>query len=435
LADDLFSPAYAPRSHWRDIPELGDRGEARLPARADVLVIGSGYTGLNAAIETARAGRHTVVIEAGAPGEGCSSRNGGQIGTSVKPSLEELSRRFGLERARAIREAGKEQLEWIEARIAELGISCDFRRAGRFHAAHTPQAYETLAREAERLHREEGIEAHVVPRSEQARELGSALYHGGVVYPRHARVHPGKLLAGYLAAAKATGATVVGHCPARAIARDGAGFAVKTTRGMIAARELVVATNGYSGPLLPWLRRRIIPIGSHVIATEPVPRALMDRLFPTDRVISDSRRVVYYYSASPDRSRVIFGGRVAAGDVGPEVSGPRLRAELARLFPELSQTRIERSWSGLVGYTFDTLMHIGRHEGIWFAAGYCGSGVGMASWLGWKLGLKILGRAEGATAFDDLPFPTRPFYTGRPWFLPAVVAWYRWRDARDIARA
>lgn len=191
---------------------------------------------------------------------------------------------------------------------------------------------------------------------------------------------------------------------------------------------MIVASNGYTGNATPWQRRRIVPIGSYIIATEPLEADLMNRLMPTDRVVSDTRKVVYYYRPSPDRTRILFGGRVSARETDPRVSGPRLQADLAGLFPELAHTRISHSWAGFVAYTFDTLAHVGRHDGIHYAMGYCGSGVSMASYLGMRIGQQVLGLREGGTAFDDLAFPTRPFYTGNPWFLGAFVTYYRWRD-------
>jgi glycine/D-amino acid oxidase-like deaminating enzyme len=149
---------------------------------------------------------------------------------------------------------------------------------------------------------------------------------------------------------------------------------------------------------------------------------------PNNRIVSDSRKVVYYYRASPDRRRILFGGRVSLDETDTRISGRKLLAELVRLFPELAPVRISHSWVGTVAYTFDTLAHVGRHAGVYYAMGYCGSGVSMAAYLGMRIGQQVLGRPEGATGFDLLPFPTVPLYTGKPWFLTASLAYYRWRD-------
>lgn len=422
-------------AYWLDqlgpAPVLSDG----LPDRVDVAIVGAGYTGLNAAIVTAQGGRQTLVLDAEAPGHGCSTRNGGQVGTGVKPSLESLAARFGAERARAIRGEGVRALNWIGQFIEARALDCDFRRCGRFHAAHTPWHYDTLIGEAERLTAQEGIACRAVPRDQQRGELGTNAYFGGVVFADHASLHPARYHRELLRLALAAGARVVGYCPALAIERSGRGFSIRTPRGEVAARDVVIATNGYTTGLTPWLRRRVIPIASNIIVTEELPRTLVDRLFPTDRVVTDTCKVVYYYRATPDRRRVCFGGRVSATETDPRISTSRLFDDMCRIFPDLRDRAVSHAWSGTVAYSFDQLPHVGVHDGIHHALGYCGSGVSMASYLGMRTGQKLLGLDEGRTAFDGLPHPTRPFYTGRPWFLPAAIAWYRWKDRRQRRKA
>lgn len=408
---------------------------ADLPGRVDVLVVGSGYTGLSAALTTARGGRSTLVLEAEDPGYGCSTRNGGQISTSVKPSLDRLTAKFGAERARNIRAEGANALKWIGEFVTSEGLDCDFRRVGRFHAAHTPGHYETLVRDAETLRRREGIESFAVPRSEQRSQLGTDAYFGGVVFPAHCALHPGKFHRELLRLALGAGVQVVGHCRVTGIRRSGSGFRVETAKGVVEARDVIVATNGYTTALTPWLQRRVIPIGSYIIATEELPEATIDRLFPGDRIASDTCKVVYYYRASPDRRRVLFGGRVSASETTALAGAARLRQDMCRIFPELEGVALSHAWSGTVAYSFDELAHTGVHEGVHYAMGYCGSGVSMAPYLGMRAGQKVLGLPEGVTGFDGLPFPTRPFYRGTPWFLPAAVAWYRWKDQRQFGKA
>ena len=422
-------------AYWLDQlgtePELPDD----LPRKVDVLIVGAGYTGLNAAIETVRGGRSTLVLDAESPGFGCSTRNGGQISTDVKPSLEKLSARFGAERSRAICGEGVGALDWLDDFIGSEGLDCDFRRSGRFHGAHTPWHYEELVRDAEKMKAQEGIESFAVPSCDQRSELGTDVYFGGVVFPRHCALHPAKYLRELLRLALDAGAQVVGHCPALMIERSQPGFVVRTPKGVVKARDVIVATNGYTTGLVPWLRRRVIPIGSYIIVTEELPQALVDELFPTDRIVSDTCKVVYYYRTTPDRRRISFGGRVSVGETDPHVSAPRLHEAMCRVFPELRAHGISHAWQGTVAYSFDEMPHTGMHEGIHYALGYCGSGVSMGSYLGMRVGQKVLVLAEGRTAFDGLPHPTRPFYFGRPWFLPAAVAWYRWRDSRQRRKA
>jgi glycine/D-amino acid oxidase-like deaminating enzyme len=426
--ESLFTPDFKALPYWWDGTPRPDFGQPSLPARADVVVVGSGYTGLSAALQTVRGGRSTVVLDADAAGWGCSTRNGGQVSSSVKPSFSELASTHGEERARQILLEGHRSLAWLGEFVAEEKVDCDYRVSGRFHAAHSARQYDALVQFVSNPPSGIDLGARLVPRSEQRTELGTDAYHGGMVHLRHAAVDAARLHRGLLERAVEAGAIIVPHCTVTAIEQQGNGFRVITSRGEITARNVVVGTNAYSGRVTPWLRRRIVPIGSYIIATEPIPRETMDRLFPTDRMVTDTRKVIYYYRASPDRTRILFGGRVSWNETDPTKSAPLLHAEMVRVFPEIAAVRVSHSWMGFVGFTFDRLMHTGVHDGIHYAAGYCGSGIGMATYLGMKLGLKILGKPEGESAFDNLPFPTRPYYTGYPWFLGAAISYYRWRD-------
>ncbi len=431
MPDPLFAADYKDQPYWWDAAPRPVLPPADLPARADVVVVGSGYTGLAAALQTARAGRQTLIVDAEDAGWGCSTRNGGQVSTSLKPGFDDLAKTYGPERAFKILSEGHRALDWIGDFIAAEGIDCRFERVGRFHAAHNPAQYEALAKKLSRQPKGLEVDAHMVPRGEQRSELGSDAHHGGAVYRHHAALDPALYHQGLLDRALGAGATVIGRCPVTGIARDGAGFTVATKRGTVGARNVIVATNGYTGPATPWFRRRVIPIGSYIIATEMLEPSLMQRLMPKARVVSDTRKLVYYYRASPDRRRMLFGGRVAWKETDPRASAPRLHAEMVRIFPELAAARISHSWVGFVAYTFDTMPHLGVQDGLHYAMGYCGSGVSLASYFGMRIGQQVLGLAAGRTGLDGLKFQTRPFYSGDPWFLGASILYYRWQDRRN----
>ena len=419
--DKLFTHDFKGQPYWweRTPPR---RVDADPPGEVDVAIIGAGYTGLHAAIQTARAGHSTLVLDADAAGHGCSTRNGGHLSTSVKPSFDTLSRRYGESLARDILREGQASRDYVERFVSEENIDCDFLVPGRFHGAHSRRAFERLRRECESSHPVLETGAFVVPPSRTHSELGTNLYHGGVVYPRTASLDPGRYHRGVMDTALAAGAALVTHCPVGALDRRAGGFSLTTPRGRVEARKVIVATNGYTGETTPWHRRRVIPIGSYIIATDVIEPTLMDELFPTPRVVCDTRRMVYYYRPSPDRRRILFGGRVSLAETDPMRSAPRLRAELVRLFPALAGVRISHSWGGFVAYTFDTLMHTGCDNGLYHAMGYCGSGVGMASYLGMRIGRQAAEVRDGATAFDRIAFRTRPLYTGKPWFLAPAIA-------------
>lgn len=428
MSETLFTGDFKAEPWWWEAAPCPDGDAGPLPAEVDVLVVGAGYTGLHAALQTARAGRATLVLDAGPIGGGCSSRNGGQVSTSIKGPFGALAARHGRAGAIALLGEGRDALDFLEEFIETEGIDCDWTRCGRFTGAHDAASYAGMARDLEALPQEVAVEWHAVPRAEQHAEIGSDFYRGGIVFPRYAALHPARYVLGLLECASAAGAVVTGHCAVERIERAGAGFEVHTSRGRVRAGQVAIATNGYTGTVSPWLRRRVIPIGSYIIATEPLGEALAAEISPHARTMTDSRRLVVYYRLSPDRERVVFGGRVALTETDPRVSAPRLHAGMCRIWPQLRGVRISHSWVGFVAYTFDHLPHTGVVDGVHYAMGYCGSGVSLASWYGMRLGQRMCGLAEGRTALDDLEFQTRPLYSGSPWFLAPSILWYRLRD-------
>ena len=404
--------------------------EQRLPAHTDVLVVGAGYTGLSAARETAAAGLTTWVLEAGSIGTGCSGRNGGQVAHSLKPSFAKLRSVYGAQRAFAICREGFESLDYLRALCREL--DCDWRENGCFFGAHTARHFERMAREARQ--QPAGLEQRisVVPKAEQREEIGSEFYHGGCVYHDDASLDPMRLLLGLLDRARRAGAAVSEGCAAQAIRRTRDGFEVSTSRGTVQARKILIATNGYSGPLSAWHRRRVIPIGSYQIATEPLGKERVLSLIPRGRNIVDSRRVVVYFRPSLDGERIIFGGRAALSERDPLACVPRLRAMLTQIFPALSKVELHHAWVGWVAYTFDTLPHLGCREGVYYCMGYCGQGVPLAPYFGMKIGRRMAGTREADTALDGLVFPARPYYFGRPWFLAPAVWGNRMLDRLGV---
>ncbi len=413
---------------WMENAALPPRATPPLPSRVDVLVVGAGYTGLSAARETAAAGRSTLVLDAGAMGAGCSSRNGGQVAYSIKPSFKSLASKHGADLAFRICREGFDAVAYLRSLAAQLG-DCDWREAGCFYGAHTPRHFEKMAWDAENQPRGLVQRITVVPKSQQAGEIASDFYHGGCVYPDDASVDPTRLLLSLLRRALDSGASIIDHCSVNAVKSTRNGFEVLTARGIVQARQVLLATNGYSGPLSPWHRRRVIPIGSYQIATEPLGADRVRTLIPHGRNIVDSRRVVVYFRPSADGQRIVFGGRAALAEQDPLACVPRLQQMMYQIFPQLESVRVTHAWVGWVAYTFDTLPHLGQRDGIYYCMGYCGQGVPLAPYFGKRIGQQMVGLAEGRTALDGLPFPSRPYYYGKPWFLAPSVLAYRAIDA------
>ena len=397
-----------------------------LPEKTETLIVGAGYSGLSAALTLARAGRDVLVVDAQHVGFGCSSRNGGQIGPSLhKLGLEGLKAAFGHQKAEAILRESLTSLDFLQDLITTEKIDCAMqRRLGRFKGAVHASDYEKFARDNEVLNKALGLEFEMIPKSQQHTQIGSDHYQGGVLYPSDGLLQPAKFVRDLAARVRAAGARIIAPARATSILRNGMGFTALVAGKSISAREVLIATNGYSGPEFAYLHRRIIPIRSAIIATEPLAPALMRSVFPTGRPVVDSSRLVPYYRPSPDGQRVIFGGRAFDLADRPDRYVPDLRRLMLRIFPQLANAAISHAWSGTIAMTFDHAPHLGSHDGMHHVMGYCGSGIGRATFFGHKIALQMLGRASGKTELDGLTFPTRPFYSGKPWFLPAVLRWH-----------
>jgi glycine/D-amino acid oxidase-like deaminating enzyme len=410
-----------------------------LPPEADVVIVGAGLTGLSAALVLARAGKSVVALDAGAPGIGASGRNGGMLGGGHRLSSTVLEAKFGADTARRLlTEAHLASAAHVRAMIADQGIDCDLQQTGRFRGLHDPALYDPAAREIGRLQDLIGLEAEVIPRADQRAHVASDLYHGGARYLRHMALNPAKFTAGLMDAALRTGAIVQGDTPVTAVTRQGAGWQVASPAGAIRAGQVLMATNGYTPGFAGALRRRIIPVPSYIIATESLGADRIRALFPSNACVVESRDRHCYFRPSPDGTRIVFGGRAAMMPIGQAAATRQLTRLMAQVFPDLGPVGISHSWRGFTGFSFDFLPHMGCHDGIWHAMGYCGSGNAMAPWLGSRAGYAMLGAPEGNTAFGQTPFSSRWWNRGRigetPWFMPAVQAAFVAKDALRSAR-
>ncbi len=399
-----------------------------MPQSTDVVVVGSGYTGLSAAMTLLDRGRSVTVLDSHAPGHGASTRNGGQVGSgNQKFRVKRLIVLYGVEKATALLREGTRMLDYIEQLIASESIACHFRRCGRFRGAMRPDHYDAMARDMEDLRRIAGVESFMVPRSEQLDEIGSDVFYGGSVLPNDASLHPALYHAGLMARVEGRGGIVAGHAEARHIAREERGFRVETAAGDILCRDVLLATNGYTGGLLPELRRRLITLRSGLIATAPLKQRVLARLMPKARVYGNTNRAFYYFRPAPDENRIVWGGR--AGRQAGLLAFGHLAKDLLTVFPDLAEVAVTHAWDGQIGYTYDELPHLGQiGDGLYCAVGYCGTGISRATYFGHKVALQIVGDRDGRSAFDGLRFPAFPVRDVVQRALPLVEAWYRVRD-------
>jgi glycine/D-amino acid oxidase-like deaminating enzyme len=429
-AREVFATNFATQPVWWADAPPEPANEHTLPERVDVAVIGGGYCGLSAALTLARAGVRVVVLEAGPLGQGASSRNGGMVGGAIKLDLAGLANRFGPAAAAALMDGAGASFEYLEDLIAREGFEVDYRRTGRCLLACNPAQFRALRRQVHALG-ERARAVRIVPRERQREEIGSELYHGGVVIEEAGGLHPAKLHCAMRGAARAAGAELHGHAEVQRLERTAAGMGLHTARGSIRADHALIATNGYTGALTPELRRRIVPVSSYIIATEPLPKDLAAALSPRGRMFVDGNRLLSYFRLDPDGRRVLFGGRLSLRDIDEQTAAQGLYHRMVQIWPELGAYRVSHAWKGNVGFTFDRLPHMGVQGGLHFALGCNGSGVAMATYLGHQSALKILGRQNRPCPFEQLPFPTHVAYRQRTWFLPALGFWYRILDRLD----
>ncbi len=433
MAENIFHPTFKPEPYWWEAYRPGADAPAELPKRAHVVIVGAGYAGLSTALELAKLGIECVVLEAKELGHGASTRSGGAVsgGVNIGKSFSGKSLDPASDRAASLLADASDAFANIERLIAEEGIDCHWQKTGRFVGAWTPRHYASQAKRVDKLNENAQSGSYMIPRERQREEIASDYYYGGMVVERAACLHPALYYKGMLDAVRRRGVTVCAMAPVGRITGAPGGWTVTTGRGTIMASEVVIGTNGYTGDITPDLKRRLIPIASHIIATEELPAEVAAALVPNKRTLSDTRRVLCYYRLSPDHRRVIFGGRARFTPVPPEVSAPILHQFMTERFPQLAGVRVTHAWTGNVAFTFDALPHMGQQNGMHYALGCNGSGVAMMTYLGTQTARKIAGTANAVSAYDAGEFPDHPLYTGNPWFLPAIGSWYRLRDALD----
>ena len=426
---DPFSENVVYRPFWWDDAEPFHAAREAPGESLDAAVVGAGFAGLCAARALARDGLTVAVFDKGALGCGASTRNGGQVGSGNQSfQVAALRRDFGDRRAREILNEGMAAVHFLEQLMAAEEIDCDFRHCGRFRGASRPAHYDAMARELASLSEFTGLRYEMIPAARSRQEIASDAFFGGSLLPDDASLHPAKLHRGLVAALERLDVGLHPFCAVRAVERDGNSFRLVTEFGRIRAREVLVATNGYTGRLAPF-SKKIVPVGSAIIATDPLAPDLAKELLPQNRVYGMTKRVFNYFRLSPDGRRLLFGGR---GEMARPQDAPEayrhLYREMCAIFPQLNGVGVSHCWSGWLGFTRDHFPKLGRQDGIHFALGLNGTGVSRACHIGHKAARHVLGREDSKTAFDDIPFQDFSCHALAKAAVPWVMRWYRMRD-------
>lgn len=428
MSDSAVSASFSTDPFWWKAAPLDVQAAHTLPARCDVAIVGSGITGLVAALHLARRGRHVVVLDKDAPGEGASTRNAGYVGRTLKHGFGEIIAHKGLAFAVPVYQELMAAFLSVKDTVEAEKIDCHYQQQGRFLMATSPAMYEAMAREFELRRKHLGEVFDVVSPQDQSHEIASAHYFGGVKIEDHAGLQPALYHKGLLDAARKAGASVIGHTPVLGFTRGAEGFDIATGRGPLRAQNLVFATNGYSGAAFPWLRDRLISFDAYQAVSASLGDNRVASLLPGNRTFIDWNFNVDWVRRVPgDPSRLVFGGLTGGRNQDLRAMGARLKQRLLRIFPDLTDLQFDNVWTGKCAGTLDLYPHIGEHEGVHFAGGYCFAGVPMGTLFGQKLAKRILGQAGGESIFDR-KVPSIPFYRGNPWFVPAAIRWMSRKD-------
>ena len=418
-------------SYWRDTARSFAGGAAgAVQGNYDVAVVGGGFTGLAAARQLAKGGAKVVVLEADRVGSGASGRNGGHLNNGVAHSFIAAKAEVGPERAKALYLAYDQAIDTIEQLVAEENIDCCFRRAGKLKLASKAAHFTAIAKNFEAVNREIDPDTALLTAIDLNDEVGSSAFHGAMLSKKSAMMHMGRYAAGLADAVVRRGATIFENAAVTSRRSAAGRRELTTSRGTITAKDVLLATGAYTSGPFDYFRRRIVPVGSFIVATRPLTNDEIAATMPGNRTCVTSLNVGNYFRLSPD-NRLIFGGRARFSAVSDErsneKSGAILRETLARLFPQLAGIEIDYCWGGLVDMTTDRFPRAGNADGVWFAMGYSGHGAQMSTQMGILIADAMLGKAD-RNPVAGLEWPAIPAYSGKPWFLPLVGLYYKCLD-------
>jgi glycine/D-amino acid oxidase-like deaminating enzyme len=401
-----------------------------LPATADVVVIGGGFTGISAALNLARSGVNVVVLEAGEVMSQASGRNGGHCNTGVAQNFSALVESQGVEQATRYYRAFADAVDYVQSVVADEQIDCDFRRCGKLKLASKASHMPSLVAACEMMKRHVDPDVEILSSQDVKREIDSPSFHGGLLQRHGGQMHMGKFGVGLTEAAARAGAAIYPQRAVTGLTRlNGYRHRVSTAQGDIVAGKVLMATGCSNIGPFDWFQRRIIPVGSFVTVTAPLSESLLQQILPGDRTYVTSLNLGNYIRTTADR-RLVFGGRARFAISSPTSdakSGDVLKAGMQKMFPALGDVPIDYCWGGLVDMTADRLPHAGEHEGVFYSLGYSGHGTQMSVWMG-RVMADLVAEKANNNPWQRSAWPAVPGYFGKPWFLPVAGLYYKAKD-------
>ena len=394
----------------------------------DIAIIGSGYTGLCAARILRKNGASVTVFERNTIGWGASSRNGGMATPGLKQGIQKIYKMYGSKLAHEFWKASVDAIDLIEEIVDEHSIDCDWQRNGHASLATKPSHAPRLKQYSSWLEKKFGHVQNYIPKNQIRDEIGSDAYHGALTDEISGGLHASKYVYGLATTVSNLGVQLCEHTDVLDIEKnDSSYFRLITSKGDVRAKKVIIATNGYTDRLVPRLKPLIFPVGSYIVVTEPLSEDLQNIISPKKRMYYDSKWFLNYFRLTPD-GRLLWGGRNdLSTDLDLDDSAKRLTRELYSILPDLRDIPITHTWTGKLGITFDLMPHIGEKNGIYYAFGYGGHGLSIATYLGTEIGLLLSGKKD-RSPFMEISHQTMFFYRNRPWFIPFAARYFRFLD-------
>ena len=398
-----------------------------LPDEADVLIVGSGLTGLTAALRLARGGRSVVVVDAGEIASGASSVNGGMVSPDIKAGIKVIFDRHGPELGREMWQATVRSVEIVSDLAAAESIDAMMVRGGMAALGIGEGAQRAFESSLSWYRENVGVDWEVLGPDRVGEVVGDSHFTTALFEPEGMGIQPARFVFGLAERVATAGAKLVAGCEARSLQRHASGFRVETESGTVRTGEVVLATNGYTTDRpSPGLASRVVPVGSYIVVTEPIGD-IAAAVFPGGAMTYTKKRLLNYMRRTPDDRILIGGRRNLHTGLDLEQSAHALHSQLVRYFPRLEGVALSHVWGGKLGVPFDLVPHMGRIDGAWYALGYAGHGVGLSTLMGHELAGMLLGE-EPPSVFTKVPHPTRFYYRGNPWFLTPASVLYRTLD-------